>query len=73
MTKYYTTEAHKVKNKPMFVTCYTTKYGVTYKVFDNNRDACNFSRELHEKGYIYDADWNIPIERIKLLKEEFVI
>lgn len=70
MTKFYTTEAHKVGNKPMFVTCYTTKYGVTYKVFDNNREACNFSRELHEKGYVYDANWNIPIERIKQLKED---
>lgn len=69
---YYTTECHKVGKKPMFVTCYTTKYGVAYKLFDNNREACNFSRELSARSYTYDYKWNIPIERIEQLKEEFV-
>lgn len=71
MQKVYTVECHKVGKFPMFVTCYTTKYGVTYKVFDNNRDACDFSRELSERGYRYEYNWNIPIERIRILKEEF--
>lgn len=71
MSKFYTTECHKVGKKPMFVTCYTTKYGVMYQVFDNNREACDFSRELGKKGYIYDYKWDIPIERIEQLKQIF--
>lgn len=71
MLKIYTTEAHKFGKYPMFVTCYTTNYGVTYQVFDNNKDACDFSRRLSERGYKYSFKWNIPIERIEMLKESF--
>lgn len=70
MTKYYTTEAHKVGKKPMFVTCYTTKYGVKYKLFDNNRDACEFSIKLYRRGFIYDSKWEIPKKRIEQLKKD---
>lgn len=71
MSKFYTTEAHKIGKKPMFVTCYTTKYGVVYQLFDNNREAVEFSQKLSANGYIYDYKWNIPIERIEELKKLF--
>ena len=70
--KVYTTECHKVNRKPMFVTCYcSTGSAISYRVFDNNRDACDFSRQLSEKCYKYDANWEIPSERIRLLSETF--
>lgn len=68
--KVYTTECHKVNSKPMFVTCYyRTGDGISYRTFDNNRDACDFSRKLSDSGYKYDANWEIPIERIRLLSK----
>ena len=70
--KVYTTECHKVNRKPMFVTCYySSGSAISHRVFDNNRDACDFSRKLSDCGYKYDANWEIPIERIRILSETF--
>ena len=66
----YTIESYKIRKRPLFLVA--VEYEDCYAVhdFDNNRDACEFCRQLRENGYTYDYNLMIPSEIVRLYKEE---